>query len=231
METWRAPEWLEQYRKLSLPSRVLNAIMERVSPQYHLFENCEELHSHPLLSIEQQAHYFRLISVTNSARLAHLGLLDRRQQALIDGFGREQLRWLCRVPINALVDLRMNNENASFRKRMEAVVRNMHESAVEDADRVAAELSHELTSAIADHEREIYEIQNRYSRKHGQTAVGAWAALGATLIPSLAPFLGVTAPLAIASKYTWDKLEERQEKRVLSKSLMGVLAYTKSGKG
>lgn len=231
METWRAPEWLEQYRKLSVPSRVLNAIMERVSPQYHLLENCEELNSHPLLSIEQQAHYFRLISATNSARLAHLGLLDRRQQALIDGFGKERLRWLCRVPINALVELRMNNENAPFRKRMEAVVRTMHESAVEDADRVAAELSHELSSAIADHEREMHEIQSRYSGVHGQTAVGAWAALGATLIPSLAPFLGVVAPLAIALKYTWDKLEEGREKKVLSKSLMGVLASTKSEKG
>ncbi len=229
LEVWRAHDWLEQYRKLPIPVRIMNGIMERVNPQYHLLENSEELGSHPLLSIEQQAHYFRLISATNSARLTRLGVLDRQRKSLIDGFGNERLRWLCQVPIEALVELRKNNENAAFRKRMEAMVRTMHDSAIEDSDRVAAEVSRELSSAIADHEREIREVQDRYSRIHGQTAVGAWVALGAVLIPSLAPFLGITAPLAVATKYAWNKIEERTEKKVLSKSLMGVLACAKLG--
>lgn len=228
LATWRSHDWLDQYRKLSTPVRVLSGILERVSPQYHLLENSEELGSHPLLSIEQQAHYFRLISATNSARLARLGVLGRNRQSLIDGFGREQLRWLCQVPIEALVELRKNNENAAFRKRMETVVMTMHDSAIEDMDRVAAEVSRELSGAIADHKREIRDVRDRYSRIHGQTAVSAWASLGAMLIPSLAPFLGVAAPLAIATKYAYNKVEERSEKKVLSKSLMGVLACVKS---
>lgn len=229
LETNRSQEWLKQHRKLPIPMRVMNGIMERLNHQYHLLENCEQLHSHPLLSIQQQAHYFRLISVTNSARLNHLGVLDRQRQALIEGFGKERLHWLCRVPIDTLVELRKNNENATFRKRLEAVVRTMHDSAVEDSDRVAAEVSHELSSAIGDHQREVRKIQNRYSRIHGQTAVAAWAALGAVLIPSLSPFLGAAVPLAVAAKYAWNKIEERSEKKALSKSLMGVLASAKLG--
>ena len=224
LKTWRAQQWMEEYRKLPIPFRLINAIVERFGPQYHLLENSEELNSHPLLCIEQQAHYYKLVSQTNTARLVHLRLLQEHTQALVDGFGSKRLTWLSRVPMTALVELRKNNENAAFRARLEAVVKRMHDSAIGDIDRVAAEIHQELSSAIADHERDVKAIQKKYNRVHGQTAVAAWAAAGAALVPSLAPFLGAAAPLAIGAKYACDKLEERAARSELARSMMGVIA-------
>jgi hypothetical protein len=80
---------------------------------------------------------------------------------------------------------------------------------------------------LAEHDKQLKEIQPKYARIHGQTAVAAWAAVGAALIPSLAPFVGTAAPLALASKYAWDKAAERSERRRLSRSLVGVLSAAK----
>lgn len=227
LETWRDKEWLEGFKRMSLARKLLYGISERVQPQFHVIENSEEMHSNPLFSLEQHAHYFRLISNVNSARLNHLGFLDKRRQALVDGFGTRRLRWLTNVPLKALVELRKNNENEKFRKRMESVVKSMHESAIVDSDRVAADLCRELSGSVAEHDQEMEDIQSRYNWIHGKTAVGGWAALGAQLIPSLAPFLGPIAlptATAVMAKYAWDKSKEISEKRRLSRSLLGVLA-------
>ncbi len=87
METWRSPEWLAEYRSLPPQVRILNGVLERLTPQYHLLENAEELASHPLLSLEQHAHYYRLVSGTNSARLEGLGVLRPETRALVDALG------------------------------------------------------------------------------------------------------------------------------------------------
>jgi len=49
-----------QNRKPLEASVVLNGILERLEPQFHLIENANETRGQPLLSIEQQAYYFRL---------------------------------------------------------------------------------------------------------------------------------------------------------------------------
>ena len=100
---------------------------------------------------------------------------------------------------------------------------------LDDVDRVAAGVCHELESAIAAHEKELRRVQEKYNRVHGQTAVLAVAAAGAALIPALAPFLGGAAPLVLAAKYGHDKVGELAEKRTLTQSLVGVLAAAKSG--
>lgn len=125
--------------------------------------------------------------------------------------------------MDSLVELRRNNENVTFRKRLETVIRQMHDATVGDTSKVAAELSHEIASAMADHDRAMESLQKQYNRKHGATAVAAWTAFGATLMPSIAPFLGGFAPLGLAAKYAWDKFDERSAKASLSKSLMGVI--------
>lgn len=228
MQTWRTQEWFEQHKKLPRAIKLMNIILERIEPQYFLLKNAEEFHSHPLLSIEQQAHYYKLVSQTNSARLARLGFLTEKTQNLIDGIGSQRLKWLSEVPITALVELRRNNENANFRKRLESVVGKMHDSIVGDAEKIAIEISHELSNAIADHDQEIVKIQKKYNAVHGKTAVASWTALGALIIPSLAPFLGTAVPLALAMKYVSNKREERAEKRSHAKSLLGVLATTRN---
>lgn len=69
MGTWRSGDWLDAYNRFPFHRRVLNGIMERVTPVYHLLENAQEFGGHPLMSLEQHAHYFKLVSHTSSARL------------------------------------------------------------------------------------------------------------------------------------------------------------------
>jgi hypothetical protein len=228
MSTWRSKEWMEFYTNLPTHLRVLNAVAERIGPIYHLLENAEEMGGHPLLCIEQQAHYYKLISATNSARLERLGLIDQRTKVLVDALGSRRLSWLGDLSVEALTRLRKDNENVAFRNRLYDSLGNLHQSMLGNVDKVAAEICHELASAIADYEKQQRSIQEKYNRIHGQTAVLAGAVAGAALIPALAPFLGVAAPFALAAKYGRDKVSELAEKRGLTKSLVGVLAAVKS---
>ncbi|MGH7490109.1 MAG: hypothetical protein ACREMY_31555, partial [bacterium] len=85
-------------------------------------ENAEELTSHPLLSLEQHAHYYRLVSGTNSARLEGLGVLRSETRALVDALGSQRLRWLSGADAETVLELRRRNENAAFRKRLQSAV-------------------------------------------------------------------------------------------------------------
>ena len=225
--TLRSGDCLDAYDRLPIHRRVLNGISERVAPVYHLLENAQEFGGHPLMCLEQHAHYFRLVSNTSSARLERLKVLDPRTSALVDALSSRRLRWLGGIPADTLVKLRLDNENAAFRERLAASVGRLHESVLEDVDRVAAEVCHDLEGAISEHEKELRSIQEKYNRVHGQTAVLAVAAAGAALMPALAPLLGGTAPFALAAKYGRDKVAELAEKHALTQSLVGVLAVAK----
>lgn len=228
MATWRSHEWHDGYDRLPTHRRVLNGILERVSPVYHLLENAEEFSAHPLMCLEQHAHYFRLVSHTSSARLERLGFLDPRTIALVDALGSRRLQWLGSISADSLVRLRLDNENVAFRERLAAAVGRLHESVLGDVDRVCAEVCHEIARAITEHDKQLRSVQEKYNRVHGQTGVLAIAAAGAALIPALAPLLGVTAPFALAAKYGRDKIAEIAEKRALTQSLVGVLVEAKS---
>jgi len=227
LATWRSSDWLDKYNCLPIHRRVLNGIFERVAPVYHLLENAQEFGGHPLMCLEQHAHYFRLVSRASSARLEKLKLLDPRTVALVNALSSRRLRWLGSVPADTLAKLRLDNENVTFRKRLAASAGKLHESLLDDVDRVAAEVCHDLEGAIAEHEKELRSIQEKYNRVHGQTAVSALAAAGAALIPALGPLLGGTASFALAAKYGHDKVAELADKRALTQSLLGVLAAAK----
>lgn len=221
---WRSDPWLKSFNKLSAEGKILNAINERLMPQYHLIENSIELNSNPLLPIQQQAHYFKLISEMNSSRLVELGLLDPKIRALITAFSNEKFPWLTKLSIDDIVNLRINNENIPFKKRLRDIVSNLHYTTINDIDKVAREISHDLRIATNDHLKEIEFITNKYQRKHTKTAVTAWASLGAMLIPSLAPLIGIVAPFPLAFKYAFDKLDEKKIKESMAKSLLGVVS-------
>lgn len=224
MGRWRSREWLNEYSHLPVHRKLITAVSERVTPIYHLLENAQELGGHPLMCLVQHAHYFRLVSGTGNARLAKLKVLDPRTTALVDALSSRRLQWLGRIPVDTLAKLRLDNENATFRKRLASAVGRLHESVWDDVDRVAAEVCHEIEGAIAEHDKALRTIQEKYNRTHGQTATLAVAAASAALIPALAPLLGTAVPLALAVKYGYDKASELSDKRALTQSLVGILA-------
>jgi hypothetical protein len=230
MESWRSKEWLDVFASIPAHLRIFNGICERLVPQYHLLENAEELGCHPLMCLDQHAHYYKIVAAANNARLAKDGLLDPKTKALIEALSSQRLDWLGNISVETLKRLREDNENISFRKRLQDAVGRLHESLLTDIDKVAAEVCHEIAVAIAEHEKQQRDIQAKYKHVHGQTAVMAVAAAGVTLFPALAPFLVNVAPFALLTKYGYDKVSESEEKQVLTKSLVGVLATAKSAR-
>ena len=228
MRTWRSQEWLSLYESLPSQRCVLNGVFERLAPIYHLCENAEEFAGCPLMCLDQHAHYYKLVSATNCARLERLGVLNARTRALVDAMGSHRLRWLGGISIETLARLRKDNENVDFRKRLFDAIGRLHDSRLANVDNVASEICQELASAIAEHDKQARRIQEKYDHLHRQSAILAFGAAGAALIPSLAPFLGVAAPFALAAKYGHDKMKELAEKKALTRSLIGVLVTAKS---
>jgi len=226
-ETWRSEEWLKEHRDLPSHHIVLNALTERIGPIYHLIENAEELQSHPLMCLEQQAHYFRMVTDACNERLESLDALKPETRALVDALGSRQLTWLGGIPIEAIVALRVGNENRTFRNQLSQAVERLGNIGFDDMDRVVVEVCREINNAIVEHDRELERIHSEFQQRHSHTAASVLAAAGACLIPALAPLLGVTAPLALAGKYLQDKIAEIKQKKELSKSLIGVLTTAK----
>lgn len=227
LKLWRSEEWLSRYDQLPPQRKILNVLFERVGPIYHLIENAHEFRGHPLMCIEQQAHYFKLVSELGSNRLELLDFLRQETRVLVDALGNRRLEWLGNISMEALVELRINNENEEFRSLLSGAMGRLQESDFDNIDVVTAEVCREINGAIAKFNREMLLIQKRFNRAHGQTLLLCAGAVGVMLMPSLMPLLGNVAPLALAGKYSHDKMAELQQKREFTTSLVGLLASAK----
>ena len=72
--------------------------------------------------------------------MVKLGLMDPTQKALIAGISQPRMKWLSGVPIEAIAEIRERNENVEFRQRLEKVVRQKHDSTIDNAPKIAVEL-------------------------------------------------------------------------------------------
>jgi hypothetical protein len=223
---WRSEEQAQVYLRVSDGALILNGIWERIAPQWHLLENAEELHSQPMLCLDAHWHYYTLCTNMFQSNLLESNLLKPQTVNTLRALADKNFEWLGNVPVDALAKLRENNENEEFRKKISGFVSELHESAVEDVDRVASEVGRGIASLLSENKKKIEEIERKYKRLYEQTAMTSWITLGATFVPALAPF-AAAIPI-LAGKYAWDKIGEIRDKRQISNSLMGVLASAKS---
>lgn len=226
VETWRSQDWLETYRSAPLHRRVLSSIHERIVPIYHLIENACEFNGQPLMAVEQQAHYFSLVSQANARLLQEEGAVDPRTTAIIASLASQRLKWLARVPIETLIKLRRDGENRSFREILTRSVERLESAQLGDLNKVTAEVCHEISVAIGDHEKQVRAFEEKYKRVHGETALLAVAGAIGALVPALTPFLGAAVPLGLSVKYAANKMNELSDKASLRRSMIGVLAAT-----
>lgn len=223
---WLVSSFQEKRSKMSDSLCILEGICRRLTPQYHLLENASELVAQPMLAVEQPWHYYSLCSKMYSGKLEQNDLLEPSTVATLRSLQHSNLKWLGNVPIDALAELRKNNENESFRRQLEVYTKVLHEANLDDINRVAAEVGHGLNSLLDSHQKEIQTIESKYKLLHTQTAIAGWASFAAVMVPALAPFGGLTA-FGLSTKYTSDKLAEVNERKKAERSLMGVLASTR----
>lgn len=227
IKEWRSDENLSIVSNLSRGTLALNALMERITPQFHLLENAEEMSSCPMVCLPSHWHYYSLACKFFEQRLRAQGVLDERTINTVRSINQPELKWLGNIPVEALVELRQNNENEEFRKALKDRISELHGAALNDLNRITSEVSRSIASLLAAHVKQTADIEGKYQSKYRNIAIGSWVTLAASLVPALAPVVGPIAPLAIGRKYLDTKLKEREERAKAARSLMGVLAAAK----
>jgi hypothetical protein len=224
----RSDEHVQMLEAMPKGQLVGIATMERLEPQFHLIQNATELRAQPLLAIEQQAYYFKLLASLKEDALEGQQIISATTRATIDALSQKHLAWLSNVGIDALAEMRMNNENESFRERLSKTTSLLAEADLGDMDRVAAEVTRSIGSMVNEHRQEAMKIEDKYKPKYRGMAVKGWLSVGASLVPHLAPLVSVVAPLYLAGQYAQTKTEERRDKRALANSLLGIVATAKN---
>ncbi|WP_226993982.1 hypothetical protein [Myxococcus hansupus] len=210
----------------------LQGILERVGPQYHLQENAEVLSAQPMVVLPVHWHYMERISEASANELERKGILPKGSLGTFRGLQDPSLTWLGNVPIDALVNLRRDEANKEFRKRMAELSKELDSASILDAQKVAREVAHGLASLINSHQKEIRELEAKWFPKYAKTFMLSGGAGLLTLAAPYLPILGsigaagsaMAAVGGITAAYARDKIDERAERKRLSRSLIGVLA-------
>ena len=218
---------MRQIDGLSKSQFVCNGILERLEPQFHLIENANELRAQPLLSIEQQAYYFRLCASAAENLLEAEDIITPSTRASVEALSRKEFEWLSHAGIDALVEMRQNNENERFREQLSKSISLLSEASLSDMDRVASEVSRSIGSILNEYRKGAREIEDKYKLKYRGLAAGGWLTVGAMLIPHLAPLIAAVPVIALGGAYARAKTEEIRERRNLATSLVGIFAQAK----
>jgi hypothetical protein len=221
---WRTPSYMSDLSRLSDAQIVCNALLERLEPQFHLIDNSIAMRAQPLLSVDQQAYYFRLSAKACGDSLERESTISAATRASIEALAAQQFEWLSNATIDALVEMRLNNENVHFRKSLAESTSILRDADFEDIDRVAAEVTSGIGGLLNDYRSEAKRLDEKYRRKYSGLAGSSWLSLGAFLIPHLAPLVAAVPGIRLAGKYANTKLEERDERKSLANSLVGILA-------
>jgi len=226
---WRSQEYQKVFDSIPDSAKALIAIMERIQPQYHLFENSYEFNSNPLLCIEAHAHYFKLISKMTNHRVFNLEKFDKNSLSSISALMNRRLDFLTNINDEQLKFLRKTKENITFRNKLREFINNLPNTEINNITKVASEVCSYIESLISQHEKQIDALNIKYGAKHKYTALIGGGGLAVSLLPALAPFLGAALPLALTTtgKYVANKLDEISERKILSGSMIGVFATLK----
>jgi len=227
MQEMRSKEWCSEYLNIPEAGLVINAICERVVPQYHLLENSVELNSNPLLCIDSQAHYYQLVSSMKNSFITEMNKEDRKTNAIVKALVSPRMSFLANIPYNQMITIRQSNENVLFRKELRGLVNSLPSTNVEDLSAVAGEVCAYIEALVSQHRKEIEGIRSKYKNKHIYTAGIGYASLAVTMSPILAPLAGLGL-IPTGGKYVMDKLQERNELKKTSNSLMGVISLAKN---
>jgi len=227
---------LEKMRALPTGVLVLNGILERLRPQYHLLENAEELHAQPLLSQPAHWYYFERSAQAETRALVNERILRPESFDILRALQDDSLAWLANIPVKGLADIRERMEHAELREQLGKITAQLTAAGPAELDSVVREVRHALEVLIQRQQRAIKDIEAKYSSKNWSAGVGAAiGALGGAsmyFMPSLAALAGVTTPVATAVgaaaaggvAAAKEAVGQFVEKRKAGKTMLGMLA-------
>lgn len=215
---------------------LLNGILERIGPIFHLLENASELSAQPLLNQEVHWHYFEKCARAESLELINKKILPQESLDILRALQDESLTWLANIPIEGLTELRRNMEHAELREQLKKCTAQLVSVGEAEMPEMIREVRHGLEVLVQRQQKAMKDIEARYSPKKWAVGTGGVAVTVAAasmyFMPSFAAVAGVSAPLASAIAgfaggglgMVKELAGEIVEKKKARKSMLGLLA-------
>jgi hypothetical protein len=232
----RSEEMLASMKALPTGVLLLNGVIERVRPHYHLLENATELGAQPLLSQRTHWHYFEKCAQANAEGLRRKSVLSEQAFQTLRAVQDDSLSWLATIPVQTLTELIANNEHRWLRDELNKYTAQLAGSAAIDTNEMVRSVTFGLSSLVQRQQKAMRDIERKYAPKKAAAYLGGGSGLAiaaaAALLPSLSPLLGVAIPVAAAAAavgggvlgFGKEKIGEQVEKRQAETSMLGVLA-------
>jgi hypothetical protein len=239
LEGIRSAKAIEVMKRTPLGHLILNGVLERLSPQYHLLENAGELSAQPLLTQRVHWHYFERCSSAEARNLVNAKIISPESFDVLRAIQDDSLRWLANIPVEGLADLRRNREHAQLREQLKQFTAQLTSAGPADLPSVTREVRHGLEAMILMQQKAIEDIERRYSTSKWKvvagTAMGVTTAAGVHFLPALSAVVGIAAPITLAvgsaavgaANFVKESVGEAVEKRQAKKSLLGMLAIAR----
>ncbi|QGA51428.1 hypothetical protein [Pseudomonas brassicacearum] len=236
LEGIRSSPILDQMKRAPTGPLLLNGVLERLRPQYHLFENSSELGAQALLSQPVHWHYFEKIAQANARDLRSKNVISDQALQTLQAVQDDSLSWLAAIPVTTLVQLISNNEHRWLREELNKYTSQLASTGPIDTNEMIKEVSHGLASLVQRQRKSLKDIELKYAPKKAAvltgSIIGAGLVASAVMLPLLSPLLAVGAPaVALAGAasgafigYSKEKIGEAVEKRHAGQSMLGVLA-------
>ena len=187
IKRWRSKASQEMLLALPKGGLLLNGLMERLAPHYHLLENAAELSASPLFALEASWHYYTVLSKFFAARLRAQGAIGAEAVGASELVGEREHRWLGNVPVNHLIHLLSRRENEGFRVELNALVSELRDATVAGLDSVVTTVCRGVASLLNAHDLGVQAIQKKYEARYGGKTVASYVTAGAAYLPALAP--------------------------------------------
>jgi hypothetical protein len=229
IKQWRSESYRATMSELPKGVLLLNGLIERLAPHYHLLENAEELSSCPLIALHAPWHYYSLVSKFFAARLQGQGNLDAQAIAALDSIKKTQQKWLGDIPLAHLVDLLSNRENEVFRTRLNELVTELRKARVQDLNMIVPEVCAGIASLLKENDNETMAIQEKYKLRYGDKSVAAYLTSGAVYMPTLAPTVQIPDQRGTGQPQDGKRSEPTAKQDESANSLLGALAVANQG--
>jgi len=220
----RSETYQRAVRDLPRGVTVLNALMERLAPQYHLLENAEELSAGPLVPLRAPWHYYSLVSQFFADQILASGELDKKALGAIGLLDEPKPKWLGNVPVIELVEFLKNGENSGFRTRMNQATSQLRDASLSDLSRTVHSVCHEVALLLQGHDTEVQSILEKYRSRYGDLRLQNYVTTGASFIPTLAPSVQTPPHPEAGQPKPGMQPSPRAERDEAAHSLLGVLA-------
>lgn len=235
LEGVRSNEALSMLKKLPAGVVILDGVLERLAPQYHLIENANELGAQPLLSQAVHWHYFEKCAAANAADLRRREVLSEQAFQTLRAVQDDSLSWLANISVESLCELIANNEHRWLREELSKYTSQIAGAGEINTSEMVREVSYGLASLAQRQQKAMNDIEKKYEPKKWAAYLGGGAGLvvaGASMLPILSPLLGVAVPATAALAaigggalgFGKEKIGERVEKRQVQRSMIGMLA-------